>query len=201
MREIIISTSVCLICLLVALLSQIIAPTNVSAKSFDANLQTNVTPSENRAQIETNKFELDPDDPNPSLFVMASNTSNPNTSPLGEPISTESSIVTSSGLKITEIKTGNGKEATAGQQVSVNYKGTLENGKEFDSSYGRGPFTFPLGAGQVIKGWDEGVAGMKIGGKRKLVIPPELGYGKRGAGRVIPPDATLIFEVELLEVN
>ncbi len=83
----------------------------------------------------------------------------------------------------------------------MNYRGTLENGKEFDSSYERGPFNFPLGAGRVIKGWDEGVAGMKVGGKRKLVIPPELGYGTRGAGGVIPGNATLIFEVELLGIN
>ena len=96
---------------------------------------------------------------------------------------------------------GDGAEANPGQKVTVNYIGLLENGKEFDSSYGRGPFSFPLGAGQVIKGWDEGVAGMKVGGKRKLVIPPELGYGSRGAGGVIPPNATLVFEVELLEIN
>ena len=85
--------------------------------------------------------------------------------------------------------------------MSVNYRGSLTNGKEFDSSYGRGPFSFRLGGGQVIQGWDEGVAGMKVGGKRKLVIPPDLGYGSRGAGGVIPPDATLIFEVELLKVG
>ena len=96
---------------------------------------------------------------------------------------------------------GDGAEAVSGETVTVNYRGTLANGKEFDSSYGRGPFSFSLGAGRVIRGWDEGVAGMKVGGKRKLVIPPDLGYGSRGAGGVIPPNATLIFEVELLRVG
>ena len=120
---------------------------------------------------------------------------------LGGPIEATSPTVTASGLSITDLDLGNGKEATAGQKVTVNYKGMLENGKEFDSSYDRGPFSFSLGAGQVIKGWDEGVAGMKIGGKRKLIIPPDLGYGSRGAGGVIPPNATLVFEVELLDVN
>jgi FKBP-type peptidyl-prolyl cis-trans isomerase len=92
--------------------------------------------------------------------------------------------------------------AISGENVLVNYRGTLENGQEFDSSYSRNqPFSFPLGAGRVIRGWDEGVAGMKVGGKRKLVIPPDLAYGERGAGGVIPPNATLIFEVELLRVG
>lgn len=105
-------------------------------------------------------------------------------------------------FKIEDIKVGTGLEAVAGKRVTVNYKGTLTDGTKFDSSYDRGtPFTFNLGAGEVIKGWDQGVVGMKIGGKRKLTIPSELGYGSRGAGAVIPPDATLIFEVELLEVK
>lgn len=111
-------------------------------------------------------------------------------------------VTTPEGLKIEEVKTGTGAEAVAGKQVTVHYTGTLPDGKKFDSSVDRNePFVFTLGRGQVIKGWDEGVAGMKVGGKRKLVIPPDLAYGKRGAGGVIPPDATLHFEVELLDVK
>ncbi len=101
-----------------------------------------------------------------------------------------------------DLQVGTGQEAKAGDSVTVHYRGTLTNGKQFDASYDRGePFTFRLGAGEVIKGWDEGVAGMKVGGKRKLTIPPAMGYGARGAGGVIPPNATLVFEVELLKVN
>lgn len=97
---------------------------------------------------------------------------------------------------------GIGAEAKAGDSVSVHYTGTLTDGTKFDSSLDRGqPFTFTLGAGEVIKGWDQGVAGMKVGGKRKLTIPPELGYGSAGAGATIPPNATLVFEVELLDVQ
>jgi len=110
------------------------------------------------------------------------------------------------GLKYTDTKTGDGATATAGSKVSVHYTGWLYNndtkGAKFDSSVDRGqPFQFTLGAHQVIAGWDEGVAGMKVGGKRTLIIPPELGYGARGAGGVIPPNATLMFDVELLGVQ
>jgi peptidylprolyl isomerase len=110
------------------------------------------------------------------------------------------------GLKYTDAKTGDGATATAGNKVSVHYTGWLSDngakGKKFDSSVDRGqPFQFTLGAHQVIAGWDEGVAGMKVGGKRTLTIPPELGYGARGAGGAIPPNATLIFDVELLQVQ
>ncbi len=109
---------------------------------------------------------------------------------------------TPSGLMIEDLVLGNGAAAVAGQSVSVHYTGWLTTGKKFDSSKDRGdPFVFHLGAGQVIRGWDEGVQGMLVGGKRKLTIPPELGYGARGAGGVIPPDATLEFEVELLGVG
>ncbi len=111
-------------------------------------------------------------------------------------------VKTASGLDYIDVKVGTGAEAKAGQTVSVHYTGWLVNGTKFDSSKDRGqPFSFPLGGGRVIKGWDEGVAGMKIGGVRKLIIPSELGYGARGAGAVIPPNATLIFEVELLGVQ
>ena len=110
--------------------------------------------------------------------------------------------ITDSGLKFEDTVIGEGATAQAGQQVSVHYTGWLENGTKFDSSKDRNaPFNFSLGAGMVIRGWDEGVAGMNVGGTRKLTIPSELGYGAAGAGGIIPPHATLIFEVELLGTN
>jgi peptidylprolyl isomerase len=104
-------------------------------------------------------------------------------------------------LEITDLVVGSGAVAEAGKLVTVHYRGTLPDGTEFDASRKHDrPFDFPLGAGQVIRGWDEGVKGMKVGGKRKLVIPPSMGYGERGMGP-IPPNSTLIFEVELLDVQ
>jgi FKBP-type peptidyl-prolyl cis-trans isomerase FkpA len=108
---------------------------------------------------------------------------------------------TASGLVIEDLEVGQGATAEKGTRVSVHYTGWLTDGRKFDSSKDRNdPFVFPLGAGHVIRGWDEGVQGMQEGGRRKLTIPPELGYGARGAGGVIPPNATLVFEVELLKV-
>jgi FKBP-type peptidyl-prolyl cis-trans isomerase len=114
----------------------------------------------------------------------------------------EKTIQTATGLEYVEIAEGTGAQPKLGDSVSVHYTGWLKSGQKFDSSHDRGqPLVFPLGRGRVIKGWDEGVASMKVGGKRKLIIPAHLGYGDRGAGGVIPPGATLIFEVELMGVT
>ena len=104
-------------------------------------------------------------------------------------------------LNKTDVVIGTGREAVSGKVVSVHYRGTLKNGTEFDSSRGGAPFRFPLGEGVVIEGWDKGVAGMKVGGKRTLEIPPALGYGKEGSPPDIPPNAVLLFEIELLDVS
>lgn len=113
-----------------------------------------------------------------------------------------SEITTESGLKYEDIKIGDGNLCTGrGQTAIVHYTGWLEDGTRFDSSQGREPFSFPVQCSYVIPGWDEGVQGMKVGGVRKLTVPPELAYGERGAGSVIPPNATLVFEIELLELS
>jgi peptidylprolyl isomerase len=205
MRDILISSAVCVACLLLALVSQLVNPTTVDAASnasipgaaYSTALANSTVPAI------SSRLELDPEDPNPTLFAMATDPTPEiaQANALGGDMGLVKATITSSGLSITDLVVGDGPEAVKGEVVVVNYRGTLANGKEFDSSYGRGPFSFPLGAGRVIQGWDEGVAGMKVGGKRKLVIPPDLAYGERGAGGVIPANATLTFEVELLKVG
>lgn len=139
-------------------------------------------------------------------IVFSKNTANPVKSPLPTPVTSDtignSTKTMEDGLKIEDKTVGTGAEATAGRKVTVNYTGTLTSGAKFDSSYDRNqPFSFNLGAGEVIKGWDEGVVGMKVGGKRELTIPSTLAYGDAGVPGAIPGGAILIFEVELLKVE
>lgn len=141
-------------------------------------------------------------DGQPQIGTSQAPQASPNIEATAKPTATGSAQTKMEGLKIEDEKVGTGDLAVAGKKITVNYTGTLTDGTKFDSSYDHGtPFAFNLGAGEVIKGWDQGFAGMKVGGKRKLTIPPELGYGANGAGGVIPPNATLIFEVELLKVE
>ena len=190
MKEVLISFTVFVFCISLTLFIQTNSPQVVNASQSENEVLTRPPIKESSSSQTTNLFELDPSDPNPTLFAMVE-----------EKKEDSDSRKTDSGLIILDLIEGEGDEANSGQTVTVDYTGTLESGEQFDTSIGRSPFSFPLGAGRVIKGWDEGVAGMKVGGKRKLTIPPELGYGSRGAGNVIPANATLIFEVELLKVN
>ncbi|MBF0440757.1 MAG: FKBP-type peptidyl-prolyl cis-trans isomerase [Oligoflexales bacterium] len=132
-----------------------------------------------------------------SLDSCKCGSENKNQQPEGQAVTTSTS-----GLKIEVLKPGDGDVAKSGMKATVHYTGTLEDGTKFDSSLDRNlPFTFNLGRGEVIKGWDEGVEGMKVGEKRKLTVPPDLGYGERGRGGIIPPNAKLIFEIELIKVE
>lgn len=180
MREILISLGLMVVCVVVLVVAQI---TGSRAEAVAAEMpQTAVIQTVQAAPSET-----------PTLIAEVPAMSNAQPS--------EEMVTTESGLKYVDLVQGTGATPQRNQTVTVHYTGTLEDGTQFDSSRGRGPFSFKLGVGQVIKGWDEGLSTMRVGGQRKLVIPPELGYGSRGAGGVIPPNATLIFDVELLRIN
>jgi len=182
-REILISVGVMLVCVVALVVSQI---TNFSNEARAAN----ITPVPS-AGIE----DLIATDPIASKIIAQV----PETESMS---ADENTVTTPSGLKYVVLKEGNGATPKRGDTVVVHYTGTLENGTKFDSSRDRDrPFSFKIGVGQVIKGWDEGVGTMKVGERRQLIIPPDLGYGTRGAGNVIPANATLIFDVELLRIS
>lgn len=177
MREILISFGVMMVCVIVLVVAQF---TNSGQEAIAA-------------------------DTNPTTLGTATTVAQASTTPTtnASDLMTDENIqTTASGLKYIDLVEGTGATPEAGQTVSVHYTGTLEDGTKFDSSRDRNrPFSFRLGQGQVIKGWDEGLSTMKVGGQRRLIIPPDLGYGARGAGGVIPPNATLIFDVELLKIG
>jgi peptidylprolyl isomerase len=187
-REILISLGVIVVSAIVLIVAQI---TSISPQAKADNITTVVQ----QEQTETPKTPSNPllsqgIAPQPKITVAQNMTS-----------SDENVVETGSGLQYVVLEEGDGASPQTGQKVVVHYTGTLEDGTKFDSSRDRNrPFEFKIGVGQVIKGWDEGVADMKVGERRKLIIPPDLGYGSRGAGRVIPPNATLIFDVELLRI-
>jgi peptidylprolyl isomerase len=184
-REIFISLGMMLVCVAVFLVAQLVGSPTAEAGGFlrpaQARTQT--------AQIQTLEKTMPASTPQ-------------NVSETAPETASENLATLDSGLQYQEITVGEGASPQTGEQVTVHYTGTLLDGTQFDSSRDRNrPFSFKIGVGQVIKGWDEGVASMKVGGRRKLVIPSELAYGEQGAGGVIPPNATLIFDVELLRVG
>ncbi|MDY6783049.1 MAG: FKBP-type peptidyl-prolyl cis-trans isomerase [Cyanobacteriota bacterium] len=185
MREILISLAAIAVCAVVFILGL----------AFGGNSQSDAIAAElNSTRSSEEAAVVQPRSPQDGMLVAMSEKQ--------EETDMENVVTTDSGLQYVDIVEGDGATPQKGQTVTVHYTGTLEDGTKFDSSRDRGsPFSFKIGVGQVIQGWDEGVGSMKVGGRRKLIIPSELGYGARGAGGVIPPNATLLFDVELLRIS
>ncbi|NJL21304.1 MAG: FKBP-type peptidyl-prolyl cis-trans isomerase [Leptolyngbyaceae cyanobacterium SM1_3_5] len=189
MREILISVGVMLVCIVFLVVAQFNQP--------QAAIATPLQPPIEQAQLSTPMPDNAPDDATEP--ASTSETTPETASP--ESATPEAATTTDSGLQYVDLVEGTGAVPRAGQTVYVHYTGTLEDGTKFDSSRDRNrPFSFRLGAGQVIRGWDEGISTMRVGGRRQLVIPPDLGYGSRGVGP-IPPNSTLVFDVELLRIG
>ena len=191
MRDILISFGVIAVCSIVLIIAQITySGQQANASNAESSVKTETPTPVQERKVSGNPLLSQGVAPSENITI-AQNMAN----------TEENTITTDSGLQYVEIEAGDGASPQTGQTVVVHYTGTLEDGTKFDSSRDRNrPFSFKIGVGQVIKGWDEGVASMKVGGRRKLIIPPDLGYGARGAGGVIPPNATLIFDVELLKI-
>ncbi|MBE7380871.1 MAG: FKBP-type peptidyl-prolyl cis-trans isomerase [Leptolyngbya sp. SIO1E4] len=201
MREIIISFAVLVVFCVVLLVAQF---TGSQGSAIAVNLNKSEPTIVTETEVAQAAADLLPEEEatTDETATEASVDATEESSAEEETSSEETLVTTDSGLQYEDIVEGTGAMPQSGQRVTVHYTGTLEDGTKFDSSRDRNrPFTFTIGVGQVIKGWDEGVASMRVGGQRKLIIPPELGYGARGAGGVIPPNATLLFDVELLRIG
>lgn len=210
MREILISFSVMVVCVVVLLVAQFTTPRRdaIAAENPLPVAETTTspsTPSKLNQWMSQSVQSSDSKHDDSVLIAQSTDASDlelPDEPETQESENQENVVTTESGLQYEDIVEGTGAMPQNGQTVTVHYTGTLEDGTKFDSSRDRNrPFSFSIGVGQVIKGWDEGVSTMRVGGQRRLIIPPDLGYGARGAGGIIPPNATLIFDVELLRIG